>query len=347
MKTKFWLIAFIAIALFQSCSEDIDTLAEYKDVCLIWAFLDKSDTSHYIIVQKGFVNPQQDAYVIAQNTDSLFFKDIEVTVQEELSNGGLGQKFTLTQVDLQNEGIAKDSGTFGTSPNYAYRFDGVLNPSSTYTVTVKKGDKEYQAHTPVLNVDASNLNVTGLQWVDSSRSLNFTPTRNQKLYWSVGEGANIFDGILTINYFDVFDSAPNDTIAHTVKWRIINKEVYQGISNMQASPSYDDLIFNLNSQIPAAVNGQKRYIGFLTLEIYAGSERLTNYIILSESKGGLAANQVTPEFTEGFITEDTYGLFDTRGHGRYPYLQVNDSTMFYLQYSMETSDLNIVGRIRK
>ncbi len=347
MKIKYLVLAVLSGILIQSCSEDIETLAPYEEVCLIWSFLDKSDTAHYIIVQKGFTNPNQSAYDIAQRPDSLYFDDIDVTVQETTSSGTQGQSYTLTKVDLSLEGLPKDTGIFSTAENYGYRFDAELNPSSTYTVTVKKGDKEFKAETPIMDVDVNALNINGLPWVDSSRTLNFTPSKTQKLFWSTGGGADIYDGIITIRYFDVYDSAPQDTIPHSVDWRIMNKIPYTDQGIMQVTPSYEDFMYALSSQIPPATAGQKRYIGYMWLTIYAGSPRLTNYLELALTKGGLAAGQVTPEFTEGFLTEDTYGLFDTRGHGQHNYLRVNDSTVYFMRYAEETADLGFVGMVYK
>ncbi len=341
------VLALLAIvSVLQSCTEDVDTLAPYKEVCVIWSFLDKSETDHYIVVQKGFVNPSLDANKVAQNPDSLFF-DNAVVKLEESANGSTINTYTLTQVDLVQEGIQKDTGIFARQPNYAYKYSGTLNPSYTYTLVVEYNGKTYSASTPVLDIDASDLNIYGLQWTDSSKSIFFTPSQAQKIFWNSPSGGAIYDAYLNISYFDVFDSKPTDTIRNVMKWRVIDKERFRDITSMQAFLTYDELSYALLAGIPKAVAGQKRYIGYLTLEFYCGSQRLVNYLTLADAKGGIAANQVTPDFVEGFNTEDTYGLFDSRSQVRGEYLKFSDSTIYYLRFLPETSSLNIKGQIAK
>ncbi len=341
---KFLASLLAIVAVLSACTEDIDTLAPYKEVCVVWSFLDKNDTAHYVVVQKGFVNPQSSALDIAQQSDSLYFDEATVTIEEH-RNGNVLNTYTLDRVDLKDEGLSKDTGIFIQSPNYAYKLKAPLNTQSTYTLNVKTDNKTYRASTPILNVDKYSLNLYGFQWVDSSKSINFTPETKQRLFWDVGDG-KIFDAYLNITYYDVFPDRPSDSIKNTIKWRIVNKEEPYGQSGLTKVLTYSELKNELLNKIPAATN-QNRYIGFLDLEFYGGSSRLIEYLSLALAKGGFAAGQVTPEFRPGFESDDIYGLFDSRGSQKAYYLKFSDSTMQLLQYSPDLTKLKIKGQIRK
>ncbi len=349
MKIRISVLILIS-AFFFSCDEDITTLAPYEDVAIIWSFLDKSDTAHYVVIQKGFTNPNDDANDITQIADSLYFDNLDVSMQEISSNGSVNNTYTLELVNLVEEGYPKNSGNFTTSENYAYKFKATLDPNYSYKIIAKKDDKTFEAVTSILDVDASTLNVFGLEWRgnDSSNHLNFTNGSGDKqaLYWSPTNGST-FDAYLNLKYFEIESSNPLDTIVRYVNWKVVDNEMPTTNASMSKSLYYDELKAELLQNIPAAGSNTSRYIGFLDFKMAAGSDRLINYLNLAQARQGISSGQVTPEFDEGFNTPYTYGLFDTRGSASYYKLTLSAGTMQLLMFDPSLADLQIKGQIRK
>ena len=90
-----WILGLICIGfLFTACDNTLVVTDKWKDIPIVWGFLSKSDTAHYIRVEKAFLDPNTSAYTIARIPDSLYYENAVVTLKRIAS----GQVFTLTRV---------------------------------------------------------------------------------------------------------------------------------------------------------------------------------------------------------------------------------------------------------
>ncbi len=349
MKTIYTLVLLLMVLLF-SCDEDVNTLADYEDVAIVWAFLDKSDTAHYVVIQKGFVNPNGDARDITQIADSLYFDQLDVQMQEISSSGNINNTYSLKRVNLADEGYEKRSGEFTTAENYAYKFKASLSPNYSYNLIATKGGKTFEASTGILDVDTTSLNVFGLEWRGQDSSLHLTFSDNsgskQSLFWSP-IGADVFDAVLSIKYFDISISNPQDTTTSYVHWKIVDDLRPNSNSVQNVNRYYDQLKNELLSSMPKLENGYRRYLGYMSFKLAGGTKRLVHYLNLKQAQSGISSGQVTPEFTEGFHTPHTYGLFDTRGSAQYYHLTFSPVTIRLLRFDPDFAELGIEGQILK
>jgi hypothetical protein len=81
MIKKAFYSLLIGIA-FASCSNKLDVIAPYKESVAVYGLLDQSDTIHYIRIERVFLG-EGNAYIMAQNQDSVYFKpgDLKVTLE--------------------------------------------------------------------------------------------------------------------------------------------------------------------------------------------------------------------------------------------------------------------------
>ena len=60
----------IALAFIASCDNDLDIIAEWKDISVVYGILNAQDSVHYVKLNKAFLG-QGDVYDMAQEFDSL------------------------------------------------------------------------------------------------------------------------------------------------------------------------------------------------------------------------------------------------------------------------------------
>lgn len=94
------------------------------------------DTAHYVRIQKAFLDNNKNALDMAKTYDSSFYKHLNVKIKRFDFAYNLKDTIHLNLVNLDNEGYPKEPGVFFTTPNYAYKFTGALNPSYIYRLIV-------------------------------------------------------------------------------------------------------------------------------------------------------------------------------------------------------------------
>ncbi len=146
---KFWLIATVLLVgiLSNQCKNDLDVIADWKDIPVVYGFLFPADSAYYIRVEKAFLDPETDARIIAQNPDSLYYNDAAIEVW--LLDVASGDSIRLNRVDGALEGYPRTSGIFANSPNYLYKAKASnfpLSKKKEYALSIKNtggGRKAY------------------------------------------------------------------------------------------------------------------------------------------------------------------------------------------------------------
>src|SRR6516164_7458325 len=100
-------IAMVSLFLLPGCSEKFNVAAPYKNITVIYGYLDMKDTAHYIRIQKAFLDQNKSAVTMAQTSDSNFYANLNVTIAKVSFNGATQGVIQLNRVDLNNEGYPK------------------------------------------------------------------------------------------------------------------------------------------------------------------------------------------------------------------------------------------------
>src|SRR5690242_20706024 len=89
-----FLFALAALA-YTGCKNDLNVLAPYKDIPVVYGLLDQKDSVHYIRVNKAFEG-SGDAYTMAKQYDSINYAYGTITVQLQDVNTGTTTKLDST-----------------------------------------------------------------------------------------------------------------------------------------------------------------------------------------------------------------------------------------------------------
>lgn len=301
MKKLTFIIA-ISLVLLYSCSNEFVLTEDWKDITIVHGLLDASDTAQYIRVEKAFLDENTSAYILAQEADSLFYKNVTVTLQEIPQSGGSGGSFNvLTRVDANLEGYQKESGIFATSPNYVYKFNGTLKPTSTYKIIVERADGEkVEATTGVIG----NFGVT---FPLTDYKMRFASGREQQFRWNSDTDAASYDVVLRIHYTE----APANNLTNTTN-KFLDWVMFENVQKTGTGlvlQTVDGAEFYKFMQGKLEVGDFARELLTMDLLVYAGGEELNNYINAGLVSSGLTSAETLPTYTN---ISNGLGVFSTR-----------------------------------
>jgi hypothetical protein len=123
-------LLLLFILLFVSCNNEIDLYGENKNSVVVYGFLDMNAPVQYIRVGKTFLPSIRDQSVqeVAQIADSLYFKNLEVSLIEHPG----GKEIFLNLTDT----LSKLPGFFQHEKNYLYSTNEKINPDALYKLKI-------------------------------------------------------------------------------------------------------------------------------------------------------------------------------------------------------------------
>jgi len=127
------ILFILVIPFFTSCDEDFDTVTEYKDQTVVYAFLEHHDPwsstedTNWVVVNKAFLGEANanDMASVADSVNYPNYDNIEVTLQRinsiDPESGPVGEgQFNHDPIVLQYTTHYKDSGAFATDNNIVF-----------------------------------------------------------------------------------------------------------------------------------------------------------------------------------------------------------------------------------
>lgn len=208
-----------AASLFLSCNNKLNLLAPYKESVSVYGLLDKDDPIHYIRVERIYLG-EGDALVMAQNQDSVYFNNGDLTVSlQRFKNGA--------RVSVDNNSTALNEIVL-TDTLITLQGDGQFNPNARVYKTIhpiytdcsyklvihnNRTGKEYTAQTNMIDFQYKTaLNYTE----DHSNKLlyNFNPASPAII--NIAPGAK---GVVTAKYY-----APKNAMLCGLKMRMFYTE---------------------------------------------------------------------------------------------------------------------------
>lgn len=293
-----WMFSlFLAGFLLTACNNDLVVIDDWKDIPVVWGFVSKSDTAHYIRVEKAFLDPNTSAYVTAQIPDSLYYSNATVTITRIASD----DVYTLEKVDGNLEGYPRKSGVFASAPNYLYKIKGNeidLVPGEKYQFSLVRNGIEtpVTAETIILPKPViRNPSVGSPLFFRTGSSFTFT--------WNEMPDAGMFDLHMRFNYTEKTPETGGQFIPYSIEW-----VVAQGLSEPTYKMDGGDFYRSIDAGIednPAAI----RTIGTVDIIIWCGGEELAEYVNVALANTGITSTQDFPEYTN--LSEGN-GIFTSR-----------------------------------
>jgi hypothetical protein len=175
----------VVLLFTGGCNDKFNTAAPYKNIAIVYSYLEMTDTAHYVRIEKAFSDQQKSSFSMAQVADSNFFGRLNVRV-ERLSypvSGKWHDTIHLNLVDLSKEGYPKQQGLFFNAPNLAYKFTDPLDPNYLYRLVATNlltGETD-SADAPVINdLDKSVFYIELLDF--SNETMEFTSVLASKTF---------------------------------------------------------------------------------------------------------------------------------------------------------------------
>ncbi|MBK6699198.1 MAG: DUF4249 family protein [Saprospiraceae bacterium] len=309
-----------------SCSEDFQLTEPWKDIPVVYGFINVRDTAQYVRVERLFVDENIPASQIAKNVDSLYYKNAVVSLVNLTKNKN--KDYPLTMVDANLEGYVREDGPFATSPNYIYQIrtaDMALNSGDTILFKLNRS-----AELPLVTAMIYVLNDMRFSTpADDQKVLVFKPSESQQFAWSAKNDAKIFDFIINI-YVQEVNVVTSATEIKKIVW-----SAQKGDFSKKALINNQSFYNILRDRL--IVDGNiKRQILKVDLEVKAGGQDLLEFNSIVNANTGITASQEIPRYSnlsEGFgLFASTATLVRTMG--------ISSDTKSYLKTDPATSALN-------
>ncbi|MBK8244295.1 MAG: DUF4249 family protein [Saprospiraceae bacterium] len=309
-----------------SCSEDFQLTEPWKDIPVVYGFINVRDTAQYVRVERLFVDENIPASQIAKNVDSLYYKNAVVSLVNLTKNRN--KDYILTMVDANLEGYMREDGPFATSPNYIYKIrtsDMVLNSGDSILFKLNRS-----AELPLVTARIVVLNDMSFSTpADDQKVLVFKPSESQQFAWSAKNDAKIFDFIINI-YVQEVNVVTSATEIKKIIW-----SAQKGDFSKKALINNQSFYNILRDRL--IVDGNiKRQILKVDLEVKAGGQDLLEFNSIVNANTGITASQEIPRYSnlsEGFgLFASTATLVRTMG--------ISSDTKSYLKTDPATSALN-------
>ena len=330
-KTLFFILtAFVLTTL--SCSNDFEVATDWKDIPVVYGLLNLQDPTHYLRVEKAFLDPDANAETIARIPDSLYYENALVQL-ERVSNG---QVFNLSRVDGNLVGLQRDSGVFAGAPNWLYKIDSSqikLKEGESIRLRIDRGNGLQEVSSETLILKPSALKSPA----PTGGTFRFDYGKETKITWVASPDAKIFDVKLVINYTEYEIANPAN------KWnRKIDWNWYRGYRNLDGSTTLsvvkDGVEFYevLRNNVPVN-SALKRVLSGIDIIIIGGGESLEKYINVGLANTGITGSQELPSYSN---LSEGRGIFSSITKLESKGLLLNPSSWDSLRVGVITKDLN-------
>ncbi|MEZ4804131.1 MAG: hypothetical protein R2852_01215 [Bacteroidia bacterium] len=277
-----FLFLLLTVLTINSCSNEIDVLADYEENASVYALLDPNQTWQFIKINKVFVNPNSKAKDVAKLADSLYFDTISPFLIENES----GRRIPLFKANI----ALKDSGIFANSPNYLYVTNERIFEDNSYRLefNLPQTGKLVSASTNVVNTPFVVYPVSF-----SQRALTVPQNASILLQFAAPKKGKIYDAYLYFNYTEINKFDTSQKTDYTIKWKILRS--YRSLSDkgnefvsqrISSSLFYDLLLSNIKPNVNVI-----RKFRTNEFELVSGNLELDNYIQASTPSIGIVQKQ--------------------------------------------------------
>ncbi|MEM9823582.1 MAG: DUF4249 family protein [Bacteroidota bacterium] len=338
MKKYCLFFALIAVVLLNnSCSNDFELNAPWRDVPVVYGLLSKLDTAHYIRVEKAFLDASTSALELAQRPDSLYYENAAVRL-EQLNGDNVVRSFNLNRVDGNLEGYEREPGVFADAPNFLYKLklpeNETLQDGATYRLVINRGDDlpEVTATTALLSdIEVTNpVDGVTFKWSNSN-------TR-QTVQWRFNrDNAVFFDVKMNITYNEAPITDPTNTTRKTVTWPILRNATNDLNDDIMEHRFFTSEFFQFLSTSIEADPDILRTLVDIEVQIDGGGEDLFEYINVGRANTGITSSQIIPTYTN---LSEGFGVFSSRASSFSANHNLENAALDSLRNGFRTAPLN-------
>ncbi len=313
MNRIYLLLSLIVVLGITACETEIQPIADYKDITVVYGLLNPNETDHYIKITKAF-SGEGNANDLAANAANFNYaaSDLSVKIDEYDASNVFKRSFTLNRT--VNE-IPKDNGVFSTSDNVLYKFsEPNLKKDYFYKLNIYNSalDKEITSKTTIVNDptmasqgELNSIKLANINGDNLTHAFSVQPHLNSgrvKVYFIFNYTEHYTDTNITPLDKQVRISLGEQKTTSTEGGEVL-------IYTLEGSNFFSALVNNIPATAP---NLQSRRINNATLEIITAGTDLSTYISVNEPS--TSVNQNKPEFTN---LTNGLGVFSSRSTKNY------------------------------
>ena len=310
MKKAVLILVFAVVAFLSSCRKDVDLMAEYKAIPVVYGLLDANADTNFIKITRAFYSLNGDATQIAMNPDSSNYPgklDVRLT---EFCNGDSIRQIILDTITIRN----KQQGTFYAPKQKLYYTAEQLCKNTK--------DNKYQYKLSIVLPDRILVSTTDIVGSDGYRVKSLAVNYSED-YFGTRRPLEYYPAVNATSYevdvaftFKEQRHPGGDSIPRTMHWSLGTYKIaflsscivdnYYRI-NYRPETFYGQLREFLGAD--TAIAGLSRYIGDYPVEITiaAAGEELSQYL-----DWGALGNYGTMGGNDFTLIDGGTGVFSSR-----------------------------------
>ena len=298
-----YTILTLLVLFFISCKSDFPVNAEWEEIVVVYGLLDASKDTQYIRINKAYLG-EEDALLLAQNSDSLNFKD---SLYVQIHKLGFNDNIIMS-IPMDTIVIDKEDGLFANDNNIIYRAitsNGFLTDNNRYGLTIRNTNtgNEVSSSTEIIDDFSFSGQVEGLPRISF---YNPQPDPNvdssivfpgQTILWEEVNNGEIYQLDLKFNYVE-------DNVEKSLTW----SQPLQTTDGLDMQSKLESIkFFNFLRQSLTKDDSVERYFVDVELLMTVGTSALNTYIKVNEPVTGIS--QQKPMFTN---INNGLGIFSSR-----------------------------------
>lgn len=293
--TKIKLLILISTTIFLiQCKKDFDVNDNWKDISVVYGLLNSTDSVHYIRLSKAFLG-DQDAYVMAQVSDSLYYQNATVKIEERI-NGSLTNTYNCVKIDT-----IREDGIFAHN-NVVYRAIGNLstNSNALYKLVINANDNEISSETALIQ----DFTVYP---INNPVSMSAT-TNKLSIVWNTPPMGRLYETVVRFFYYDI---TATDTTKKYLDIPLGSKtsNTKEGGESMSTELIGSNFLYTVANTMPNNPQLIKRVVakGSIEVRISVGSDDMYTYIQVTQPSSGIVSEK--PAYSN---ISNGLGLFSSR-----------------------------------
>lgn len=293
-----WIpVVLLAVILFASCDNELVVTDEWEDIPVVWGLLNKSDTAHYIRVEKAFLDPTTSALDIARIPDSLYYDDALVSLKRVSTD----QVYPLERVNGDLEGYPREGGIFAETPNYLYKIKANeinLVIGEKYQFILDRGDG-----TSLVTAETIILPKPVLRNPPVGSLLSFKRGSLFTFMWNEMPDAGLFDLKVFFHYSERSPETGNMFVPKAFEWTVA-----RNLPSREHKIDGVDFYNAVRANIKINSEATRRFDS-LDIVVWAGGKELAEFIKITQANTGITSTQDIPSYTN---MSEGIGLFSSR-----------------------------------
>lgn len=318
----FCLFGVVSASMTSCKQEPFNPLDDWKDITLVYGFMNLNDTSHYVRIFKAFLG-QEDALIMAQHPDSIYYpeKDLAVVIRQFDPDDNPVDSFVLERVQLPD----REPGIFA-QKNIIYKFDKIFDQST---------ERKHILRLEITNLKNGKIITSETGFVYFSYAQPYSTGRHAPRF-----DADDIDEIVTyanvqnleladlyINFrYSVAALNGSGYSTRSVKWKVIGASSLFYDPQKRTSSLYYypyGLYDELEAALSYAPDSVRTVLPTGTIETWGGSEEMRYWINVNKPSGIIIARPTYTNLSSNSGEKDVFGIFTTRYNKRVAILQVN------------------------